>query len=207
MNAARPGIDAVDHFVRPVSRARLHPVVPVPVFREPDRGQPVALLSPWVVVDWPTWVPVVDGRPGWALVALPWVPYGGSGWVRLDPRVAVVPSRTAVVIDSVRQTVALVERARVRMWSARVARGSLRPRGRTLVLGEVSSGVGGCGRGLLVAAHVVTDDGDGLAFGGAHRWAALVHDSAGVSGGVFVPLDAMDALLGAAPAGTNVHIR
>jgi hypothetical protein len=163
------------------------------------------MLASQVVAGWPTWVPVEDGRPGWALVSLPWVPYGGSGWIRLDARVAVVPLWTAVEIDSVQRTVTLAERGRRRVWPARLTRNSLTPRGRSLVLGEATSALGRECSGLLVAAHVLTDVSDGLEQGGAHRWAALIHDTA-QPGGVRVPPDALSALLAAAPAGTSVLI-
>ncbi|GAA4413877.1 hypothetical protein GCM10023148_08790 [Actinokineospora soli] len=110
-------------------------------------------------------------------------------------------------VDSVLSTVTLAERGRRRVWPVRVGRGAVSPGGWTFVLGEVEVGVGVGRRGLLLAAHVLSDEGGGLEGAGAHRWAALVHDSASVSGGLVVPADALEALLAAVPAGTSVSIR
>ncbi|WP_258904045.1 hypothetical protein [Actinokineospora sp. UTMC 2448] len=164
-------------------------------------------MSPTLLLDWATWVPLLDASPGWGFVALPWVPYGGGGWIQLDARTVAVPQPAHLEIDTRNRTIALVERGRVRHWPVDVRAGAVAPRGRTLVLGEISVPLGGVDRGLLLAAHIRSGDHDaGLEAAGAHRWAVPVHDGVSTSGGVLVPPDAMTELLAAAPAGTVVLI-
>ena len=59
----------------------LHPTATRVVYARPG-GAPVAAL-PSTELGGPTWVPVVQSRPGWDLVLLPTRPNGSAGWVYL----------------------------------------------------------------------------------------------------------------------------
>jgi L,D-transpeptidase catalytic domain len=59
----------------------LHPTAARAVYARPG-GPPVAVL-PTTQLGSPTWVPVVQSRPGWDRVLLPTRPNGSAGWVYL----------------------------------------------------------------------------------------------------------------------------
>ncbi|WP_309116006.1 hypothetical protein [Saccharothrix sp.] len=88
----------------------LHPVREVVVFTEP--GGPALARLPVRQVLAPTWVPVVDRRPGWALVLLPGRPHPGGaapvGWVHLDGDVVLDEVDRRIVIDRGTLTVSVV---------------------------------------------------------------------------------------------------
>jgi hypothetical protein len=69
-DAAAPGLGIV-----------LHPTASRVVYAHPG-GPPVAVL-PSSQFGGPTWVPVVQSRPGWDRVLLPTRPNGSTGWVYL----------------------------------------------------------------------------------------------------------------------------
>ena len=80
----------------------LHPADPIPVYAEPG-GPAVARLPEYQLLA-PTWVPVVDRRPGWAQVLLPARPttggVAGAAWVHLTGSVHLVESDRRVEIDT-----------------------------------------------------------------------------------------------------------
>ncbi|WP_143532342.1 hypothetical protein [Saccharothrix sp. ALI-22-I] len=98
----------------------LHPVREAVVYREP--GGPAFARLPATQVFAPTWVPVVERRPGWALVLLPARPHAdgaaAAGWVHLDQGVELAEVDRRVVIDRAAGSVAvLADVGRVRLSS------------------------------------------------------------------------------------------
>lgn len=80
----------------------LHPTVDSAVYAEPG-GCAFAVLPPRQVLT-PTWTPVIDRRPGWALVMLPSRPHptgaAAVGWIHLRPHVELADSDRRVEIDT-----------------------------------------------------------------------------------------------------------
>lgn len=80
----------------------LHPTTEVAVYAEPG-GPAVAVLPPWQMLS-PTWVPVVDRRPGWALALLPARPHrsgaAAAGWIYLNPTVQLADAGVRIEINA-----------------------------------------------------------------------------------------------------------
>jgi len=80
----------------------LHPTAEVAVYAEPG-GPAVAVLPPRQMLS-PTWVPVVDRRPGWALALLPARPHSSgaaaAGWVYLNPAVQLADARMRIELNA-----------------------------------------------------------------------------------------------------------
>ncbi|MFJ8966992.1 hypothetical protein ACIRG5_47135 [Lentzea sp. NPDC102401] len=80
----------------------LHPTDAVAVYAEPG-GPPVAKLPPWQLLS-PTWVPVIDRRPGWALALLPAQPHSGgaaaAGWIYLNPTVQLADAGMRIELNA-----------------------------------------------------------------------------------------------------------
>jgi hypothetical protein len=80
----------------------LHPADPIPVYAAPG-GPAVARLPEYQLLA-PTWVPVIDRRPGWAQVLLPARPttggVAGAAWVHLTDKVHLVDSDRRIEIDT-----------------------------------------------------------------------------------------------------------
>ncbi|CAL9677614.1 hypothetical protein SUDANB95_07940 (plasmid) [Actinosynnema sp. ALI-1.44] len=87
----------------------LHPVGETVVYVEPG-GAAVARL-PVTQVFTPTWVPVVDRRPGWVLVLLPSKPrpdgVAAAGWVHLSPQVELAEVDRRIEVDRATRTMAV----------------------------------------------------------------------------------------------------
>lgn len=80
----------------------LHPTVDTAVYAEPG-GCAFAVLPPRQVLT-PTWTPVLERRPGWALVMLPSRPHptgaAAVGWIHLRPQVELAHGDRRVEIDT-----------------------------------------------------------------------------------------------------------
>lgn len=80
----------------------LHPTQDTAVYVEPG-GSAFAVLPSRQVLT-PTWVPVVDRRPGWVLVMLPTRPHPGGaaavGWIYLQPTVELAEGDRRVEVDT-----------------------------------------------------------------------------------------------------------
>lgn len=192
-------------------RARVHPIVAVPVHTAPEAQSPVvAILPPEVIGEMPTWVPMVAASPGWALVLLPCRPDGVAGWIALDERV-VVPQTTSVAIDTAAATLTVSDRAGDASWTVGVGRPATpTPTGWTFVLGEVWPATGPVRRALLLSAHRPTHllhsigvDAVGMH---THTSSSPDIDPPATDGSILMPSDAMGTLLALAPPGTAVHI-
>ena len=90
--------------------AVLHPVEETVVYTEPG-GHAVARL-PSTQFAAPTWVPLIDRRPGWAMVLLPGnpLPDGASpaGWIHLDANVELTTVGHRIHIDRANGTAAVL---------------------------------------------------------------------------------------------------
>jgi hypothetical protein len=88
----------------------LHPTDEVAVYAEPG-GPPVAKLPPWQLLS-PTWVPVIDRRPGWALALLPARPHSGgaaaAGWIYLNPTVQLADAGFRIELNAATGTVTVL---------------------------------------------------------------------------------------------------
>lgn len=80
----------------------LHPTQDTALYAEPGGCAFAVLPSRQVLM--PTWVPVIDRRPGWALVMLPTRPHAGGaaavGWIHLQPAVQLAESDRRVEVDT-----------------------------------------------------------------------------------------------------------
>lgn len=80
----------------------LHPTVDTPVYAEPG-GCAFAVLPPRQLLT-PTWTPVLERRPGWALVMLPSRPHPNGaaavGWIHLRPKVELAHGDRRIEIDT-----------------------------------------------------------------------------------------------------------
>jgi L,D-transpeptidase catalytic domain len=117
----------------------LHPTAAVVVWARPG-GPPVATL-PARQLGGPTWVPVVQSRPGWDRVLLPARPNRATGWVYLgggDLQVATDAYRISVSLADYRLT--LTDAGRILgSWTVAVGAASTpTPAGRTFLLASAA---------------------------------------------------------------------
>lgn len=123
----------------------LHPTQDVPVYSEPG-GCAFAVLPARQVVA-PTWVPVVERRPGWVLVLLPTRPQPASaapvGWIHLHPAVELAESDRRVEVD--------VTTGRVSVLAVLGGTTTYGPLGATRPAGTVSQAVPATGTRSFVA--------------------------------------------------------
>lgn len=191
--------------------SRLRPRVPVPLYSVPDdQAVPFAELPTESVPGLPMWLPIIDRRPGWALVLLPCRRDGAVGWMRLDARVEHVSHRCHIEVDTRERTVTLVRVGDRRTWPAGVGRANAQtPRGRTFVLGVVTPSRGLVDLALALAAHAPTHlaHSAGLAAVDIHTWPRAEDIRPATAGSVIVPPSAMTALTTCALPGTAVLIR
>lgn len=116
----------------------VHPLTTQAVYAAPG-GPPVAAL-PVTELGSPTWVPVVQSRPGWDLVLLPSRPNHATGWIS----VAGEPLRTAetsyvIRVDLAARRVTVLDSGRsIGSWTAAVgASGTPTPTGRTFLMASL----------------------------------------------------------------------
>ncbi|WP_233510424.1 L,D-transpeptidase family protein [Actinomadura craniellae] len=188
----------------------VHPSATVPVSSEPG-GPPVAAL-PNRQLDGPTWVPVIDTRPGWRRVLLPSRPNGTTGWIpesaaRLTT--AHTPYAVRVRTKARRLTITKSDR-RIGSWTVAVgATKTPTPTGRTFMLALLKPSRPTFSPLVLpVGSHSETLD----TFGGGpgtvafHGWNdASVFGKAVTHGCVRVPAAAL-AELAKVPLGTPVVV-
>ncbi len=117
----------------------IHPTVARAVYAYPG-GQPVAVL-PASELAGPTWVPVVQSRPGWDRVLLPARPNRSTGWIFLGGgglQTAYSAYRIEIDVAAYRLTVLDAGR-RLGSWTVAVgARHTPTPTGRTFLLASVA---------------------------------------------------------------------
>jgi lipoprotein-anchoring transpeptidase ErfK/SrfK len=186
----------------------VHPDAATPVSAKP--GAPAVAELPSTQLKGPTWVPVVESRPGWRRVLLPSRPNGVSGWIP-DTGLKAARSRHAVKVDVGDRKLALYEAGRrVGAWTVAVgAPKTPTPTGRTFMLASLAPAKPTYSPLILpVGAHSDTLD----TFGGGpgtvafHGWPSKdVFGKAVTHGCVRVPADALRKLA-KVPLGTPVVV-
>jgi lipoprotein-anchoring transpeptidase ErfK/SrfK len=186
-----------------------HPTQALPVSATPG-GPPVATL-PAKQLGGPTWVPVVETKPGWERVLLPSRPNGATGWIRSGKNVETAHSPYDVKVDtSARRLTLLKDGKTLGTWTVAVgAPKTPTPAGRTFIMASLAPSKPTYSPLILpVGAHSDTLD----TFGGGpgtvafHGWPQKsVFGQAVTHGCVRVPADAL-RLLAKVPLGTPVSI-
>ena len=117
----------------------LHPATTRVVYARPG-GPPVAAL-PATELGSPTWVPVVQSRPGWDRVLLPSRPNRSTGWIYLGGgglQTAYSPYRVEINLAAYRLTVIDAGRTLGSWTVAKGSAGTPTPTGRTFLLASVA---------------------------------------------------------------------
>lgn len=188
--------------------AVVHNQTALPVFAHPG-GPPIARL-PATQAGSPTWLPVIDRRPGWFQVLLPSRPNHATGWLQAAAmQVARSPYQIRV---SVHQTKLQLHRdgVLVGQWTVAVgAPATPTPTGRTFLLASViddSQRMSPLILPLGTHSPTLTTYHGGPATTAIHSWPSSDVYGKHVSNGcVRVPLDALHALA-AVPLGTLVQL-
>jgi lipoprotein-anchoring transpeptidase ErfK/SrfK len=185
-----------------------HPTRALPVSATPG-GPPVATL-PAKELGGPTWVPVVETKPGWQRVLLPSRPNGAAGWIPARG-VQTAHSPYVVKVDTSARRLTLVKAGRsLGTWTVAVgAPKTPTPVGRTFILASLAPAKATYSPLILpVGAHSDSLD----TFGGGpgtvafHGWPQRsVFGRAVTHGCVRVPADALHQLA-KVPLGTPVSI-
>jgi hypothetical protein len=180
----------------------VHPIAPLPVSATPG-GPPVAIL-PEKELGGPTWVPVVETRPGWQRVLLPSRPNGAVGWI------TTAGGKVQTAHTSARRLQLLKSGRPAGTWTVAVgAPKTPTPPGRTFILASLAPAKATYSPLILpVGAHSESLD----SFGGGpgtvafHGWPQKsVFGHAVTHGCVRVPADALRQL-SQVPLGTPVSI-
>lgn len=186
----------------------VHPKAATPVSAQPG-GAPVAIL-PSTQLGSPTWVPVVEAKPGWKRVLLPSRPNRVTGWIA-DSNLETARSSYVVRVDVSDRRLALLRSGRpVGTWTVAVGDAKTpTPVGRTFMLASLAPAKATYSPLILpVGAHSETLD----TFGGGpgtvafHGWPdGSVFGKAVTHGCVRVPPDAL-TVLSKVPLGSPVIV-
>jgi lipoprotein-anchoring transpeptidase ErfK/SrfK len=188
----------------------VHPTTAIPVSATPG-GPPVATL-PSTELGGPTWVPVVETKPGWDRVLLPSRPNHVAGWIATNGgKLRAAHSPYIVKVNTSARRMTLLKSGRsLGTWTVAVgAAKTPTPTGRTFVMASLAPGKPTYSPLILpLGAHSDTLD----TFGGGpgtvafHGWPqASVFGKAITHGCVRVPSDALK-LLSKVPLGSSVII-
>ena len=116
----------------------IHPTTTRVIYARP--GGPAVGALPTTELGSPTWVPVVQSRPGWDRILLPTRPNRSTGWIYLGGgglQRAYTPYQVNINLRSFRLTILDAGR-RLGTWPvAEGARGTPTPTGRTFVLASL----------------------------------------------------------------------
>jgi len=188
----------------------LHPTEDRAVYAYPG-GRPVAVL-PTSELSSPTWVPVVQSRPGWGRVLLPARPNRSTGWIFLGGgglQTAYSAYRIEIDVAAYRMTV--LDRGRtLGSWTVAVgAPATPTPTGRTFLLASVAPEHPTYSPLILplgVHSHTLSSFGGGPGTVGLHGWPdPAVFGHAVSHGCVRVPPSAL-RILSRIPLGSPVAI-
>jgi hypothetical protein len=187
----------------------VHPTAALPVSATPG-GPPVAIL-PATQLGGPTWVPVVETKPGWQRVLLPSKPNHTAGWIADGGKLQTAHSSYVVKVDTSTRRLTLLKSGRkLGAWTVAVGAGKTpTPTGRTFLLASLAPAKATYSPLILpVGAHSQTLD----TFGGGpgtvafHGWPeSSVFGKAVTHGCVRVPSAALTQL-SKVPLGTPVLI-
>ncbi|MGW4643879.1 L,D-transpeptidase [Sphaerisporangium sp. NPDC004334] len=188
----------------------VHPRAPKVVYAEP--GGPAIAVLPTTQLDNPTWLPVVETRPGWMRVLLPSRPNGSTGWIHTgDGKTKESHSPYQVRIDlSDRRLAVFKDGQETGSWQVGIGTDKTpTPVGRTFLLAALSpSGVSYSPVILPLGSHsekLKTYDG-GPGTVGLHGWPdKSVFGQAVSHGCVRLPKPALDAVTHL-PLGTMIII-
>ncbi|WP_245667293.1 L,D-transpeptidase [Actinomadura macra] len=187
----------------------LHPADTVPVSAGP--GAPAVAELPASQLGGPTWVPVVETRPGWRRVLLPSRPNRVTGWIPQSAEDETARSTHQVKVDLSDRRMTLLQSGR-ETGSWKVAVGAAKtptPIGRTFVLALLAPAKPTFSPLILpLGAHSDTLDtyGGGPGTVAFHGWTSpSVFGKAITHGCVRVPADALKRLA-KVPIGTTVLI-
>jgi lipoprotein-anchoring transpeptidase ErfK/SrfK len=117
----------------------LHPEASKVVYAEPG-GPPIAVV-PTTQLDDPTWLPVIDSRPGWMRVLLPSRPNGSTGWIHTgDGKIKQTYSPYQVRIDLTARRLTLLKGGQeTGSWPVAIGTEETpTPTGRTFLLASLS---------------------------------------------------------------------
>jgi lipoprotein-anchoring transpeptidase ErfK/SrfK len=188
----------------------VHPTAPVPVSAQAG-GPPVATL-PSSQLGGPTWVPVVETKPGWQRVLLPSRPNRATGWIPTSGgKFQTARSSHVVKVDLSARRLTLLNAGRTTgTWTVAVgAAKTPTPTGRTFMLASLRPAKATYSPLILpVGAHSDTLDsyGGGPGTVAFHGWPTTsVFGKAVTHGCVRVPADALKQL-SLVPLGTPVVI-
>lgn len=152
----------------------IHPKEPVVLYTRPG-GPPVAML-PTTQLKNPTWVPVVQRRPGWARVLLPSRPNRATGWIYTAGKGLKVrhsPYVVRVKLESRKLTVTKDGRS-LGSWKVTIgAPDTPTPKGRTFMLASLAPKEPSYSRLILpLGTHsdTLTTYGGGPGTVGFHTW-------------------------------------
>jgi lipoprotein-anchoring transpeptidase ErfK/SrfK len=190
--------------------AVVHPLAAINVSAV-QGGPPVAVL-PSTQVGSPTWVPVIDTKPGWDRVLLPSRPNHAAGWIPTGgSKVQTAHSSYVIKVDTTSRKLTVVKSGQtIGTWTVAVgAPKTPTPTGRTFLMASLVPSKKTYSPLILpVGAHSETLD----SFGGGpgtvafHGWPQQsVFGKAVTNGCVRVPADALTKL-SKVPLGTPVII-
>ncbi|OLZ51753.1 hypothetical protein BS329_15655 [Amycolatopsis coloradensis] len=197
---------------QPPSGLVLHPRATVPLYAAPG-GAPIAALPPTQLGS-DTWVPVVDERPGWAMVLLPGRPNGAAAWLyRDDPRLDEARTPYLLRLDRATYRLELVHNgAATRAWTVGIGKPAApTPAGRAFLLASIRDTKPTFSPIVLpLSAHsdTFTTYGGGPGTVGIHTWpTAEVYGKSSSDGCIRVPADALQIISSEVPLGTPVLVR
>jgi lipoprotein-anchoring transpeptidase ErfK/SrfK len=188
----------------------VHPTAPLPVSATP--GGPAVAVLPDKQLGSPTWVPVVETKPGWQRVLLPSRPNRTTGWIPAGGgKVKTARSSYVVKVDTSARRLEVLNAGRtIGKWTVAVgAAKTPTPPGRTFLLASLAPSKPTYSPLILpIGAHSETLD----TFGGGpgtvafHGWPQTsVFGQAVTHGCVRIPADALKTL-SRVPLGTPVLV-
>ena len=188
----------------------LHPTVKRVIYTRPG-GSALAVL-PVSELSNPTWVPIVQSRPGWDRILLPTRPNRSTGWIYLGGGgLQFAHSPYEIKIDLARYRLTVFKAGRILgSWKVAIGiPGTPTPTGRTFLLASLAPRPATYSPLILplgTHSRTLRTFGGGPGTVALHGWpAAAVFGHAASHGCVRVPADALNMLAGI-PLGSSVLI-
>lgn len=210
--ASLPGAPRDPHPQTTPAGQVLQPNRTLPLYERPG-GRAFAAL-PTRQLDGPTWVPIIDDRPGWIRVLLPSRPNGATAWLpRRDADLRIARSPYRIVIDRRDFQLTLYHGwIPLGIWTVGVGKPAApTPPGRTFILAALREPNPTFSKVIVpLSAHSDTHQtyGGGPGTVGIHTWPTSdVYGRASSDGCIRVPKDALTDISTTVPIGTPVLIR